>query len=201
MIGSLKGKISHIFDNHILLDVNSVGYLVFFPARNLANLQINNEIFTFIFTLVKEDELSLYGFTHILDKNIFLELIKVNGVGPKTALNILGIMEASEIIDAINLADQTSFTRVSGIGPKAAVRIINDLKDKINKLSNTANLNITETSLNNQSVETTLLKDSLSALENLGYQKNQIIAIVKEIIKDEKDFSQIITKSLKKLAK
>ena len=137
------------------------------------------------------------------DKNIFLQLNKVSGVGAKTALAILGVMNSAEICDAITFEDKASFTRVSGIGPKAAVRIINDLKDKVVKMSVSAEV----VSLKNNEKKPVpnsgnqLLKDALSALENLGYQRAHILETVKEVVNDQEDISDVITESLKRLAK
>ncbi len=197
MIGSLRGKIINIFDNSILLEVNNTGYQVNIGARNLANIQKNDELFVYIHTAVREDDISLFGFFDIADKEIFLKLNKVSGIGAKTALNIIGVLDARAIIDAILFENKAAFTQVSGIGAKAAARIINDLKDKVeNNISN-----IISISQDNSQKDNNLLKDSLSALENLGYQRSQILNIVKDIVADENDLSQIITKSLQKLAK
>ena len=197
MIGSLRGKIINIFDNSILLEVNNTGYQVNIGARNLANIQKNDELFVYIHTAVREDDISLFGFFDIADIEIFLKLNKVSGIGAKTALNIIGVLDARAIIDAILFENKAAFTQVSGIGAKAAARIINDLKDKVeNNISN-----IISISQDNSQKDNNLLRDSLSALENLGYQRSQILNIVKEIVADENDLSQIITKSLQKLAK
>lgn len=197
MIGSLRGKIINIFDTSILLEVNNTGYQVNIGARNLANIQKNDQLFVYIHTAVREDDISLFGFFDIADKEIFLKLNKVSGVGAKTALNIIGVLDARAIIDAILFENKAAFTQVSGIGAKAAARIINDLKDKVeNNISN-----IISISQDNSQKDDNLLRDSLSALENLGYQRSQILNIVKDIVTDENDLSQVITKSLQKLAK
>jgi len=198
MIGSLRGKIINIFDNSILLEVNNTGYQVNIGARNLANIQKNDELFVYIHTAVREDDISLFGFFDIADKEIFLKLNKVSGIGTKTALNIIGVLDARAIIDAILFENKAAFTQVSGIGAKAAARIINDLKDKVeNNISDIISISQD----NSQKDNNNLLRDSLSALENLGYQRSQILNIVKDIVADENDLSQIITKSLQKLAK
>ena len=207
MIGSLQGSVSHILADHILLNVSGVGYQLYLPSRVLGGLVKGDEVFAFVHTQVREDDISLFGFLVSEDKDIFLELNKVSGVGAKTALNILGVMGAQEIIDAISFDDKASFTRVSGIGPKAATRIINDLKDKVAKLSVSAgsvslNSNVkAQDAANSNRVSNQLLKDALSALENLGYHKAQIIDLVRDVTKEEEELSAVITASLKKLAK
>jgi Holliday junction DNA helicase RuvA len=203
MIGSLKGNIERVFTDNVLVDVNGVGYQVFLPGRVIGNVVEGDAVFLFIHTQVKEDDIALFGFLNADDKQMFLELIRVNGVGAKTALNVLGIMSAMEICDAISFADQARFTQVSGIGPKAAVRIINELKDRVAKLSFGGDAIIgngnVKLAVDNGS-DNGLLRDALSALENLGYQKAQILDLVKEVVKEEKDISGVISKSLKQLA-
>lgn len=204
MIGYLQGNILELSNDHILLNVHDVGYKIFLPNRLLANCNIQDKLALYIHTAVKEDDISLFGFADYEDKQIFLELNKVSGVGAKTALAILGLMNSAQIRDAITFEDKTALTRVSGIGSKAATRIINDLKDKIDKiqLSNlTVNeqKNIGSATVNNE--HNNLLRDALSALENLGYQRANIIEVVKTVVQDENDLSAIITKTLKKLAK
>jgi len=206
MIGSLQGTVAHILADHILLNVNGVGYQLYLPARVMGGLVKGDELFVFVHTSVREDDISLFGFLDASDKTIFLELNKVSGVGAKTALAILGVMGAQEIIDAISFEDKASFTRVSGIGPKAATRIINDLKDKVAKLPGSPEVmkvgGAVEVKVGGGSNSgNQLLKDALSALENLGYQKAHIIDLVREITKEEDDLSAVITASLKKLAK
>lgn len=201
MIGSLTGNITHIFSNYILLNVAGVGYQVFLPQRILNSLALKQELQLLIHTHVREDNITLFGFLENKELEIFLQLNKVNGVGAKTALNILGIMSAEQIIEAISFENKSDFTRVSGIGPKAAQRIINELKDKIAKLPITAsNLGIAKNDNNSSNHTHQLVLDAISALENLGYQKNHIIDTVKDICKDENDLSNVITKSLQILS-
>ena len=203
MIGYLQGVILNLNNDHILLNVNGVGYKVYLPTRLLANIAENDKVSFFIHTAVKEDDISLFGFLSGEDKKVFLELNKVSGVGAKTALAILGLMTATEIIDAISFEDKAALTRVSGIGPKAALRIINDLKDRIGKI-NIGVINTVSSKLETKALASNhnnLLRDALSALENLGYQRASIINIVKDITKEESDLSSVITQTLKKLAK
>jgi Holliday junction DNA helicase RuvA len=198
MIGSLKGRVINIYETTILLEVNNIGYQIYLGARNLVNLQKGNEIFFFIHTAVREDDISLYGFSDLADKEIFLKLNKVSGIGAKTALNIIGVLDAAEITDAILFDNKSAFTQISGIGAKAATRIINDLKDKV---ANNMDKVFTLPQNKDKHAANNLLQDSMSALENLGYQKSQIINLVKEVVAEEDDLAKVITKSLQKLAK
>ncbi len=202
MIGSLRGNITNLDLDSVILECAGVGYLLHLPTRLLANLELNQEAFFLIHTAVREDDISLYGFSDASDKQVFLQLNKVSGVGAKTALNILSILNARQIADAIAFEDKAAFTQVSGIGPKAAVRIINDLKDKVSNLQDPAaqfsSLELGQAA--NQS-SNNLLNDALSALENLGYQRAQILEVVKEHAANENDLSAVISNCLKSLAK
>jgi holliday junction DNA helicase RuvA len=204
MIGKLTGKVDHIAIDHLIIDVAGVGYLVFAPSRYLANLQKGDSLSLHIHTNVREDNISLFGFTSHADKEIFLELIKVSGVGAKTALAVLGILDADTICNAVLAQDKTTFTQVSGIGPKAAIRIITDLKDKVAKIgTSTADLEIfSENNLSSSGQNNKIIiNDAVSALENLGYNRMQAFKAVSEIANDaDLPLEEIITQSLKKLA-
>lgn len=203
MIGSLKGEVTHIYLDHVLLDVSGVGYQIYMPQRVLASLAKGEQVFLLIHTFVREDNISLFGFLDAQDKQIFLELNKVSGVGSKTALNVLGIMPAEEIINSILYEDNKNFTRVPGIGNKAAQRIINDLKDKVGKMPKDDNIisvvDIAKGKEVGQPAQN-LLYDAVSALENLGYQRSNIMDLVKDICEEEDDLANVISKSLKVIA-
>lgn len=205
MIGSLSGNVTYIGIDYILLDVSGVGYQVYLPQRVLSSVSKGDELLLLIHTFVREDNISLFGFLDAQDKQIFLELNKVSGVGSKTALNILGVMPAEEIINSILYEDSKNFTRVSGIGNKAAQRIINELKDKTAKISKDDNVISVTSKINKKdnmkSVPNNILYDAVSALENLGYQKSHIIDIVKDICQDEDNLANVISKSLKAVSK
>ncbi len=196
MIGSLRGKVLKINLDNVLLEVQNVGYQVYLPQRILAHLAENDIYFVFIHTQVREDDITLFGFPSYEDKKIFLQLIKVSGIGAKTALNILGVLNASEIIDAISFEDKSKFTQISGIGVKAASRLINELKDKIGKIAMKNNIVSISNNKNNS-----LVRDALSALESLGYQKSEILDVVREESSKEDDLSIVISNCLKRLAK
>jgi Holliday junction DNA helicase RuvA len=112
MIGSLTGKVSHIFSNYILLNVSGVGYQVFLPQRILATLALKQNLEILIHTYVREDNITLFGFLENKELEIFLQLNKVSGVGAKTALNILGIMSAEQVIQGISLENKADFTQL-----------------------------------------------------------------------------------------
>jgi len=172
MIGYLKGIIKNKDINNLILDVNKVGYLLFVPFFVLEKCYLGEEKEFFVYTHVRESEISLYGFTKLEDKNVFLQLISVSGVGPKTALNIISYGNGTvNIIKAIKNADVDFFTEIKGIGKKTSQRIIVDLKSKIGGIKE---LDFT----------TEEDKDLIEALQGLGFSNKEVKKVIKDIGKD-----------------
>ena len=130
MIAKLRGIVDFFGDDSAIIDVNGVGYLVYASNRTLSKLVKGSETTLFIETVVREDSISLYGFTSALEKEWFLTLTKVQGVGAKVCLSILSILTPPQLSQAIAAQDKTSFTRAAGVGPKLAARIVTELKGK-----------------------------------------------------------------------
>lgn len=160
MIGKLIGIIDEIFENYILINVNNVCYKVFTPS--IYNFKVNQKISLYIETIVKEDEISLYGFKETIQQKVFNLLMTVQGIGAKSALSILNQDSISSLCLAIYNEDKNYFKNVSGVGPKTASKIIIDLAQKIPQIHNT----------NNQDYN--IINESVTALVGLGF--NQIDA-------------------------
>ncbi len=168
MIGRLKGEVieTNLEDNSVIVDVNGVGYKVFVAE----SLNIFKGIVTLsIFTLVREQELSLYGFTTRDHHNIFSLLISVSGIGPKVAMSILSVKKPASIVSAIQSADVDFFTSVSGVGKKGAQRIIIELK---NKLGGLEEIDLKE-----------LDDDIISGLVSMGYDRKKVAETLRKIDK------------------
>lgn len=204
MIGKLRGKIDSIFDDYLILDVNGVGYRVFCSSKNLANFEVGAELTLVIQTIVREDAIVLFGFANNYEKSWFEMLGKVSGIGNKMAMKIMGTLTPDEILKAIDCEDAKAFCRAPGIGQKIASRIIVELKD-VRK-----NIEIDSSIISISSVTTTStisvkedsrLKDAVSALENLGYQKSVAYNIILNIIKEREDIviESLITEALKRI--
>lgn len=180
MIAKLRGIVDFFGDDSAIIDVNGVGYLVYASNRTLSKLVKGSETTLFIETVVREDSISLYGFTSALEKEWFLTLTKVQGVGAKVCLSILSILTPPQLSQAIAAQDKTSFTRAAGVGPKLAARIVTELKGKMVGLPVGADIsdyatamddeNQTTASTENYSVANAV-EDAISALVNLGYQR------------------------------
>lgn len=131
MYAFIRGKIALIGEQHLALDVSGVGYKISATQRFLQQAKLGEEVVLYTHLIVREDDLSLYGFAAEQEKNMFERLIGISGVGPKAGMAILSSMTLNDIATAILSADARAFSKVNGIGPKTAGRIVLELKDKI----------------------------------------------------------------------
>lgn len=209
MIGKLKGIIDSVYEEYLILDVNGVGYRVFCSNKTLSGLEVGSSISLVIETIVREDAITLFGFLNDYEKSWFEILCKVNGIGNKMALKIMGTLTTNEMLIAIESEDSKAFCRAPGVGQKIASRIIIELKNIRKMLVNadigSVNINLTNnnkvgisTNGNNKDLR---LKDALSALENLGYQKNVAYNIIVSILNEREDIviESLITEALKRI--
>ncbi|NTV15060.1 MAG: Holliday junction branch migration protein RuvA [Desulfobulbaceae bacterium] len=132
MIASLRGIIAHKSPEELIVEVGGVGYQVHFAPTALHRLpEVGEPVFLHIFTNVREDALDLYGFCERQEKEMFIVLISVSGVGPKLAMNILSGLPPAELASAIITGDLARLTRLPGVGRKTAERLCVELKDKV----------------------------------------------------------------------
>ena len=167
MIAHLSGNLKYKSIDSIILDVNGVGYEVNVPLSTFYSLpDEGGNIELLIYTHVKEDVLKLFGFLAPNEKELFIKLLSVSGVGPKLALNILSGMEADALINAIKSGDIVRMNAIPGVGKKTAERLILELKDKIKYVTEP-----TDTAADITYKKGDLFDDTLSALTNLGYKR------------------------------
>ncbi len=159
MIAFIKGKVHSIALDHIIMDCNNVGYHIYFASAE--KIRINEELTIYTYQHVREDEISLFGFLANEEKAFFMKLISVKGVGPKTAMNILGFSNYQNIITAIEENNLAFIKSLPGIGTKSASQIILDLKGKL------------VTADNNQVASKDYL-DALEGLKSLGYKAAEL---------------------------
>ena len=192
MIDQISGKIISINDNYVVLEVGGLGIKVNISA-NFASKLVNEDLITLVTYLnVREDALDLYGFKNDSERNLFLMLISISGIGPKLAVSILSGVELDELKLNILSGDIKSLTSIPGVGAKTAKRIIIELKDK---LSNT-----TTTELGfEDDFASKISKDVLSALVGLGYSENMATEVIKRINPDKsnKSIESLIKEALK----
>ena len=167
MIASLSGRVQVIYGDRAVVDVNGVGYEVYLSTEGLSRLpEKGGDIFLFIHTHVREDAFILYGFLAEEEKELFLILKTVSGIGPKLALAMLSGMAVVDLCRAISEADVKRLTTLQGVGKKTAERICVELKDKLGHLAapgGTAEGGVIPVAAGSA------VMDALSALGNLGY--------------------------------
>lgn len=186
MIGKLKGKIESIYDDHFIIDVNGIGYLVYCSGKTLSKLSSGEYGELLIETHVREDHIHLYGFYNQEEKSIFTTLQSVKGVGTRMALAILSHLTPEEIELALSAEDKTVFNSVSGVGKKLAERIITELKDKFVA---TGGVMISGTSYHNTNSATTTAGDAISALASLGISRIDAQNRVSSVLASNPDMS------------
>ncbi len=168
MIATLRGKVILKGGDRAIIDVSGVGYEVYLSQDGIARLpEKDEEIFLYIHTHVREDAFILFGFSEEEEKEMFLILKTVSGVGPKLALAILSGMRVGELCMAIGEKDIQRLTTLQGVGKKTAERLCVDLKDKVGHLRThlSAEGEVADSIISTNSVQA----DALSALVNLGY--------------------------------
>ncbi len=179
MIARLKGVLVDSSFNEVILDVNGVGYLVFIPVSTFDALPpVGSEMTLLIETLVREDAICLYGFATAAEKNLFEQLMTVNGVGAKLALAILSSMPTASFCAAIMSNDINSIKMIPGVGKKTAERLILEMRDKINKLEVAAGP-VATPDVPASMKET--VADTIRALEGLGFKRDRITKAINEL--------------------
>lgn len=207
MIGKLRGTPEQINDDRCIIDVNGVGYLVFisYKTSQIIKQQDQSKVITlFIETIVKEDSIELFGFNSEIEKIWFLELMKVQGIGAKVSQKILSTLSIEELNKALSVSDQKSFSNVSGIGPKLAQRIVTELKESPKKLGMALGFSYEDSKDDfSKIISNNIVNDAVSALENLGYKKNECLKIINFLYQDNKTITleNLITQCLRELSK
>lgn len=199
MISFISGKLKEILQDSIVVETNGVGFGIFFPASNFKNLPaIDDDIKVFTYTNVKEDELSLYGFLTREDREMFLKLLTVNGVGPKGALNIISTLGFSTLMKAIASEDSKLISSVQGIGAKTASKICIELADKVRKMNFDGKIDIIKQN-NTENQKINALKDEVvEAMVKLGFKESRAREILSTLnISGDESTSEILKLALK----
>ena len=174
MIAYLAGTVQKKTEDFIILNTQGVGYLVHTALETLSTAKEGKSLELYIYTIVREQEISLYGFANMGERQFFELLISVSGIGPKSALEFLNLpMET--VKDAIATGDTAFITKVKGVGKKTAERVVVELKNKIGTIYSVENIVASdENEAGNSNTE-----DMISALENLGYDRMHIVKKLK----------------------
>lgn len=205
MIGKLTGVMDEYGEDHVLVDVNGVGYLVYCSARTLTALPPKGERASlFIETHVREDMIRLFGFASLAEREWFRLVLTVQGVGVKVALALLSTLKPGELASAIALSDKAAIGRTPGVGPKLAQRLITELKDKAPAMSGIDPLAARLAGPASEAAMPSAVTDAVSALINLGYAQPQAAAAVAAALKtagSEAHAALLIKLGLKELAR
>ena len=201
MIALLTGLMACRAPSHVTLDVHGVGYEVLIPLSTYYSLPNQHELVTLsIHTHVREDAIQLYGFLTAAEKEAFLLLTGISGIGPKLGLSVLSTLSVRDLFSAIQVGDIEKLGTVSGIGKKSAARIALELKDKVARLHPAGE----PAEPGSGRSANPLYEDALSALVNLGYRQPDVKEALKRIEKSgamAQGLEGAIREALKDLAK
>lgn len=199
MINFVEGKLKEILENRIVVETSGIGYDIFFPASNFKNLPaLEENIKVFTYMHVKEDEMSLYGFLTREDKEMFLKLLTVNGVGPKGALSIISSLGFSTLMKAISNEDSKLIASVQGIGSKTASKICIELGDKVRKMSFEGKVDIIKSNNEINSKVNAIKDEAVEALVKLGYKESKARELISTLnLSGDETASDILKLALK----
>ncbi len=202
MIAKLTGKVDFVARDHVVIDVNGVGYLVHCSARTLGALPAVGEVASIaVETLVRENAIDLYGFAEVADRDWFRLLMTVQGVGAKVALSLLSALNPADLAAAIVNEDKAMLTRADGVGPKLGARLANELKDKVGTM-NVGRALPTMQATASAAPAGGAATDAVSALMNLGYRRAEALGAVERALKKlgrEASVETLIPAGLKEL--
>ncbi len=194
MIAYLKGTLVRKTPSQVIVDVGGVGYCAMIPLSTYLKLgELNESVGLHVYTYLTDNALSLCAFSTEEEKDIFLKLISISGIGPRIALNILSGIEASDLEEAIRKSDVTRLTLIPGVGKKTALRIALELQEKLEKKEKVLAVKGFQEK-----------EDLISALMNLGFKRKEIERIVEESLKAlsaDVGFENLLRDCLKRLAK
>lgn len=202
MYSYIRGELAEINSDHIVVDVNGIGYQIFIPGQSMNYLPyIGDVIKVHTYLYIREDAMVLYGFLSKEDLEVFKQLITVSGIGPKGGLAILSTLSADDLRFAILSGDSKVISKAPGIGAKTAQRVILDLKDKISfeeafesKLEKATDAPI-------QSLNNTNKNDAVLALNALGYSSTESLKAVSKVeITADMDVEDILKAALKHMS-
>ncbi len=200
MIGQLRGQLIQKKPNVLLLDVHGIGYEVFIPLTSFYELPgEGSEVTLKIHTHVREDALTLFGFRSQREKDFFLKLISISGIGPKLAIAILSGAQVEELAQAIAEGNLARLTSIPGVGRKTAERLVLELKNQITPFLLPEQVDASKSG----GAPSALEEDILSALTNLGYPRpsaEKALSMVLRSAECEHTFEEVLRNTLRRLA-
>ncbi|HBA39366.1 MAG TPA: Holliday junction branch migration protein RuvA [Deltaproteobacteria bacterium] len=193
MIAKINGTLERKVPGEVIINVGGVGYQVFIPLSVFYRLpEVGGAVSLYIHTHLREDALQLFGFLEHEEKQVFLSLNSVTGIGPKLAINILSGIPAEELARALKEGDQPRLVSIPGVGKKLAERMIVELRDKF--------LTMPAEEMG-RSDGSQPMRDAISALVNLGYRQGDAEKSVREITRNgEKTLAEVLKEALRRLS-
>ena len=200
MYAYIKGELVVREENYIIVDNNGIGYLILMPFLMSAELgHVGEHVTCHVYHSVKEDGISLYGFNSREQKDMFMMLITVSGIGPKAGQNICCYMTPAQLTSAVIAGDISTLSSVKGLGKKTSERIILELRDKLKASAKAAGASVsgTGTSIIFNAAQSSVSNDAIGALLMLGYKQQEAEEAVASCYEDGIDLQDLIKKSLK----
>lgn len=192
MISFLMGIIEEKRENTLELNVNGVGFEVNVSSNTLGSLPMQgNSIKIYTYMAVREDDISLYGFSSLEERNLFFKLISVSGIGPKMAIGILSGLTISDLTMAIIKSDTKLLSKIKGLGKKTAERVCLELKDKLSVVSSPEQSSFTD------EYDEDALQMAVDTLISLGINKNDAYMLARAHATKDTTAEEIISKSLR----
>lgn len=198
MISYIIGEIKYIGEDNFVIENNNIGYFINSSFNTIKTLEINNEFKIFTKMNVREDDISLFGFSSKDELEVFELLTSVSTIGPKNAIAILSTLNVDKIKLAIVNNDIDTLTKAKGIGKKTASRIILELVDKVKKMAINDDISISNQDFDNISSNAEI-EVAREALLNLGYQRNSIDKVLASLKDSDLSLEEIIKESLKRM--
>lgn len=199
MYAYIKGVIADRNDQQIVIENNGIGYLINCPLGISAEIGgPGDSVTVYLYQSVKEDDISLYGFSSRDQKEMFLKLITVSGIGPKVAHSICASLSAEQIAAAVMSNNVALLTGVKGLGKKTAERIILELKDKLkSQLGSSASISVAPVAAVSGKADSGVMQDAVGALVVLGYKDQEAADAVASAYEEGIGLEDLIRKSLK----
>ena len=206
MLAYIKGELAIKAQGYIVIDVGGLGYKIFMSELAMDNIgNIGEQVKVHTYYRVTEDDISIFGFNTVEELRLFELLISVSGIGAKTAVTMLGCIEPSQFAIAVISGDVNTLKKIPGVGPKSAQRIILELKDKLKKEQQIAELSSATSTITSEQknkvrqviVNDDKVEESISALQVLGYQRKDIDKVLEKIDVQNLKLEDIIKQALK----
>ena len=201
MIGRLRGTLAEKQPPHLLLDVNGVGYELEVPMTTLYRLPAVGEPLTLhTHLVVREDAHLLYGFFEKRERELFRELIRLNGVGPKLALALMSGLEVDELVRCVQAQDTAALVKVPGVGKKTAERLLVELKDRFKAWESIPSIAPLVAEPQLAQAVSSAENDAVSALISLGYKPQEASRAVAAVKEDGMSSADLIRRALRGMA-